>query len=69
MLQANPRPELELVKAVLAGDSAAAQRFLDATAATLWSVVVKLEGDGPDGEELQPIHATAAKPINSTRHI
>lgn len=50
MLQANPRPELELVKAVLAGDSAAAQRFLDATAATLWSVVVKLEGDGPDGE-------------------
>ena len=51
MLQANPRPELELVKSVLAGDSAAAQRFLDATAATLWSVVVKLEGDGPDGEE------------------
>ena len=50
MLQANPRPELELVKAVLAGDSAAAQRFLDATAATLWSVVVKLEGDGADGE-------------------
>ena len=51
MLQANPRPELELVKAVVAGDSAAAQRFLDATAATLWAVVVKLEGDGPDGEE------------------
>lgn len=50
MLQANPRPELELVKAVVAGDSAAAQRFLDATAATLWSVVVKLEGDGADGE-------------------
>src|SRR5260221_1397538 len=51
MLQSNQRPELELVKAVIAGDSAAAQRFLDATAATLWAVVVKLEGDGPDGEE------------------
>jgi RNA polymerase primary sigma factor len=50
MLQANPRPELELVKAVVAGNAAAAQRFLDATAATLWSVVVKLEGDGADGE-------------------
>jgi RNA polymerase primary sigma factor len=50
MLQANPRPELALVKAVVAGDSAAAQRFLDATSATLWSVVVKLEGDGADGE-------------------
>jgi RNA polymerase primary sigma factor len=50
MLQANPRPELELVKAVVAGDAVAAQRFLDSTAATLWSVVVKLEGDGPDGE-------------------
>jgi RNA polymerase primary sigma factor len=50
MLQANPRPELELVRAVVAGDSAAAQRLLDATAATLWSVVVKLEGNGADGE-------------------
>src|SRR5688500_14862615 len=28
MLQANPRPELELVKAVVAGDAVAAQRFL-----------------------------------------
>jgi RNA polymerase primary sigma factor len=50
MLQANPRPELELVKAVVAGDAAAAQRFLDAVSTTLWSVVVKLEGDGADGE-------------------
>lgn len=50
MLQANPRPELELVKAVIAGDAGAAQRFLDAAAATLWSVVVRLEGDGADGE-------------------
>ena len=50
MLQADQRPEVELVKAVVAGDSVAAQRFLDATAATIWSVVVKLEGDGPDGE-------------------
>jgi RNA polymerase primary sigma factor len=50
MLQANPRSELDLVKAVVAGDAAAAQRFLDSTAGTLWSVVVKLEGDGADGE-------------------
>jgi RNA polymerase primary sigma factor len=50
MLQANPRSELALVKAVVAGDAGAAQRFLDATSATLWSVVVKLEGEGPDGE-------------------
>jgi RNA polymerase primary sigma factor len=50
MLQTNPRAELALVKAVVAGDSAAAKRFLDATSATLWAVVVKLEGDGTDGE-------------------
>lgn len=50
MLQANPRPELELVKAVVSGDAAAAQRFLDVASATLWTVVVKLEGDGADGE-------------------
>lgn len=50
MLQANPRREVELVKAVVAGDAAAAQRFLDAAATTLWSVVVKLEGDGAEGE-------------------
>jgi RNA polymerase primary sigma factor len=50
MLQANPRTELALVKAVVTGDSGAAQRFLDAVSATLWSVIVKLEGDGADGE-------------------
>jgi RNA polymerase primary sigma factor len=50
MLQANPRLELSLVKAVVAGDSGASERFLDATSATLWSVVVKLEGEGADGE-------------------
>jgi RNA polymerase primary sigma factor len=50
MLQASPRPELALVKAVVAGDSGAAQRFLDAVSGTLWSVVVRLEGEGTDGE-------------------
>jgi RNA polymerase primary sigma factor len=50
MLQANPPPELALVKAVVAGDASAAQRFLDATSATLWSAVVKLEGEGAGGE-------------------
>src|SRR5215471_5539860 len=50
MLQPNPQPELELVKAVLAGDPFAAQRFVETTSATLWSVTVQLEGDGPDGE-------------------
>jgi RNA polymerase primary sigma factor len=50
MLQANPRSELALVKAVVAGDPAAAQQFLDAVSGTLWSVVVTLEGDGADGE-------------------
>ncbi|SHK15063.1 RNA polymerase primary sigma factor [Bradyrhizobium lablabi] len=50
MLQANPRPELELVRAVVSGDAAAAQRFLEMASATLWSVVVKLEGDGAEGE-------------------
>jgi RNA polymerase primary sigma factor len=50
MLQANPRPELELVKAVVTGDAGAAQRFLNVASATLWSVVVKLEGGGADGE-------------------
>jgi len=38
------------VKAVLAGDPIAAQRFIEITSATLWSVTVQLEGDGPDGE-------------------
>lgn len=50
MLQANPRSELALVKAVVAGDSGAAQQLLDAFSATLWSAVVKLEGEGADGE-------------------
>lgn len=50
MLQVDPRSELLLVKAVLAGDAAAAQRFLDTASATLWSTVVKLEGEGADAE-------------------
>ena len=50
MLQANPRSELALVKAVVAGDPAAAQQFLDTASNTLWSVVVTLEGEGADGE-------------------
>jgi RNA polymerase primary sigma factor len=50
MLQPNPQPELELVKAVLAGEPGAAERFIETTSVTLWSVTVQLEGDGRDGE-------------------
>ncbi len=50
MLQANSRPELALVKAVVAGEARASQQFLQAVSATLWAAVVKLEGDGADGE-------------------
>jgi RNA polymerase primary sigma factor len=42
--------ELSLVRALLSGDVAAASSFLDRASATLWSVVVRLEGDGADGE-------------------
>jgi len=42
--------ELALVKAVIAGDPMAARRFVDQASAALWSVVVKLEGDGTEGE-------------------
>jgi RNA polymerase primary sigma factor len=47
---ANPRSERALVAAVVAGDAAAAKRFLDAVSATLWSVVTRLEGHGGDAE-------------------
>jgi RNA polymerase primary sigma factor len=50
MLQANPRSELALVKAVVAGDAGAAQQFLQAVSDTLWSAVVKLEGEGAESE-------------------
>jgi RNA polymerase primary sigma factor len=50
MLQASPRSELTLLAAVLAGDPEAAKRFLEAVSPTLWSVVVKLEGEGPQAE-------------------
>ena len=62
MLQADARPELLLVKAVRAGDAGAAQRFLDAVAGTLWSAVVRLEGEGAVGESafLQVIDALKA---------
>jgi RNA polymerase primary sigma factor len=42
--------ERSLVNAVLSGEAAAASRFLEHVSATLWSVVVKLAGDGADGE-------------------
>src|ERR1700686_2937492 len=50
MPQASPRSELALLGAVLAGDPNAAKRFLEAISATLWTVVVKLEGEGPNAE-------------------
>jgi RNA polymerase primary sigma factor len=42
--------ELSLVQAVVAGDAAAAKRFLDTTSAMLWSAVTKLEGGGAEAE-------------------
>jgi RNA polymerase primary sigma factor len=50
MNQAETRSELSLVRAVRAGDPGAVQRFLDAFSATMWSVVVRLEGEGAAGE-------------------
>ena len=51
MSQPDPRSELVLVEALRASAPGAAQRFLAAESATLWSAVVKLEGDGPAAEE------------------
>jgi RNA polymerase primary sigma factor len=59
MLQSSPRSELALLNAVLAGDPGAANRFLDAVSPTLWSAVVKLEGEGPQAEEAF-LHVVAA---------
>ena len=42
--------ELGLVAAVVSGDSGAAARFLEIAGPTLWAVVQKLEGAGPDGQ-------------------
>ena len=42
--------ERSLVTAVLSGDAGAAGRFLEHVSTTLWSIVVKLAGDGADGE-------------------
>ena len=46
----NRQSERALVNAVLSGEAVAARRFLEHTSATLWSIVVKLEGEGSDGE-------------------
>ena len=42
--------EHALVKAVLSGEADAASRFLEHVSTTLWSIVVKLAGDGADAE-------------------
>jgi RNA polymerase primary sigma factor len=42
--------ERVLVNAVLSGEAGAASRFLEHVSATLWSIVVKLAGDGAGGE-------------------
>jgi RNA polymerase primary sigma factor len=42
--------ERALVNAVLSGEAGAAQRFLDHVSTALWSIVVRLAGDGADGE-------------------
>ena len=42
--------ERALVNAVLSGEAGAASRFLEHVSTTLWSIVVKLAGDGADAE-------------------
>lgn len=42
--------ERTLVDAVLSGEAGAANRFLEHVSTALWSIVVKLAGDGADGE-------------------
>jgi RNA polymerase primary sigma factor len=42
--------EQALVRAVLAGDPTACERFINTVSATLWSIVTKLAGDGREGE-------------------
>jgi RNA polymerase primary sigma factor len=56
---ANPRSELSLVSAVLAGDGGATARFIEYASQTLWSAVTRLEGDGADGEAAF-LHVVAA---------
>ena len=42
--------ERALVNAVLSGEAGAANQFLEHVSTVLWSIVVKLAGDGADGE-------------------
>ena len=42
--------ERTLVNAVLSGEAGAASRFLEHVSTTLWSIVVRLAGDGADAE-------------------
>src|SRR6266542_1441427 len=49
-MSARHQSELGLVAAVVSGDSGAAAHFLDIAGPTLWAVVQKLEGAGPDGQ-------------------
>jgi RNA polymerase primary sigma factor len=42
--------ERALVNAVLSGEAGAAPKFLEHVSTALWSIVVKLAGDGTDGE-------------------
>lgn len=56
---ANPRSELSLVSAVLAGDGVAAARFIEYASQTLWSAVTRLEDEGAEGEAAF-LHVVAA---------
>jgi RNA polymerase primary sigma factor len=47
---AEARAEFVLVRAVIAGDPAAAGRFITSAAASLWSTVTRLQGSDADGE-------------------
>jgi RNA polymerase primary sigma factor len=57
--ETNALSEQSLVRAVLAGDPAACERFIEMASATLWSVVTKLVGDAGEGETAF-LHVVAA---------
>jgi RNA polymerase primary sigma factor len=55
----NNKSDRALVAEVIAGERGAASDFIERVSETLWSVVTKLEGEGPDGEAAF-LHVVAA---------
>jgi RNA polymerase primary sigma factor len=50
MQASQPGSDVKLVTAVVGGDTEAAARLVDAASASIWAVVVALEGEGPQAE-------------------